>query len=348
MSSVRSKAARKPCSWKMSKPRIALAAFYCALISVTHTASTFAATAEVIDKIAAVVGTEIILLSEVMEQATPMLKEMEQARREGGGSLLADRMSSQIKEVLDSMIDDVILEREAREMKVTVTQDEIDRAVENMARENGLDMATFKQAVEQQGMDYLAYRGTLRSQLLKYKVLNLRVRSRVKITDAEARQHYNDQVRSIRATGTYEGAHILIRAPIGVSAQEGAKAKERAEAILDRLERGEIFAEIAKAESEDAATAPFGGSLGTRRPGELPPVIERAFFDLEPKEHGGPIRTSAGFHVIRLNEREDLGVLPFAEVKEKIIQGLQEKEMQRQADIWIKEMRSRVFIDVRM
>jgi peptidyl-prolyl cis-trans isomerase SurA len=319
---------------------------FTAAIAVTPTVQ--AKTEEVVDKIAAVVGDQIILFSEVMEQAAPMIRELEQAGQGAGAELLESKMQRQIKEILDGMIDDAILEREAREMKITVTQDEIDRAVENMARENNIDMPTFKQAVEAQGMDYLTYRSRLRSQLMKFKILNLRVRSRVKISDAEARQHYNDQVRGIRATGTYEGAHILIRAPLRASAKEAAEAKRRAEDILARLEKGADFAEMAKAESEDAATAPGGGSLGARRPGSIPRALERAFFDLEVGEIGGPIRTPVGFHIIRLNAREDLGVMPFKEAREKIVQSLQEEEMQRQADIWLKELRSRIFIDVRM
>jgi peptidyl-prolyl cis-trans isomerase SurA len=326
-----------------------LGLFSIALLSLLSAAPVFAKTDDpVVDKIAAVVGDQIILLSEVMEQAAPMIRELEQAGQGAGAELLESKMQRQIKEILDGMIDDAIFEREAREMKITVTQDEIDRAVENMARENNIDMPTFKQAIEAQGMDYLTYRSRLRSQLMKFKILNLRVRSRVKISDTEARQHYNDQVRDIRATGTYEGAHILIRAPLRASAKEAADAKRRAEDILARLEKGADFAEMAKAESEDAATAPGGGSLGARRPGSIPRVLERAFFDLEVGEIGGPIRTPAGFHIIRLNEREDLGVMPFKEAREKIVQSLQEEEMQRQSDIWLKELRSRIFIDVRM
>ncbi len=303
---------------------------------------------QTVDKIAAVVGDQIILLSEVMEQAKPIIEQLEQAGNAQGPDLMKGRLEAQIKEILNGMIDDAIFEKEAREMDVAVSQDELDQAVENMARENGLDLPAFKQAIKSQGMDYLSYRNKLRTQLMKFKVLNMRVRSRVKISEAEARQHYNDQVRWIRATGNYEGAHILFRAPPGASAQIAAKAKKRAEAVIERLKKGEDFAAIAKAESEDGATAPYGGSLGEHRPGVIPAVLERSFVDLEVGEFAGPIRTPAGFHVIRLNARDSLGVMPFAQVKDRIIQQLQEQEMQRQSNIWLKELRSKIYIDIRM
>jgi peptidyl-prolyl cis-trans isomerase SurA len=305
---------------------------------------------KLVDKIAAVVGTQIILFSEVLEQAAPALQEIEKMSQgaQGVSGLLGGRKDTAIKETLNRMIDDEIFLIEAREMELAVTQEELDVAVANVARENNLDVPALKNAIKEQGMDFLTYRNQLRRQLTRFKVLNLRVRSRIKITDAEARQHYNDQVRDIRATGTYEGAHILVRATGDQPAAEVAKAKRRAEAILERLEKGEAFAEVARKESEDSATAPHGGSLGMRTPGTIPAVLEKAFFDLEPGEVAGPIRTPAGFHLIKLNAREALGVMPFKEVKDKIVMALQEEEMERQAAIWIKEQRARIFIDVRM
>lgn len=303
---------------------------------------------KVVDKIAAIIGDQIILLSDVMKNASMALQEIEKNRQSLGGDLMEGKAEERIKETLDTMIDDEIFKQEAREMALSVTTEELDAAIENMARENNIDVPTLKQALKAQGMEYLTYRNQIRKQLTRYKVLNLRVRSRIKISDAEARQHYNDQVRDIRSTGTYEGAHILIRVPTTVSASQAAIARKKAESILKRLNSGESFESLAKQLSDDTATAPFGGSLGQRRKGDIPASLERAFFDLEEGETTGPVRTSAGFHLLKLNKREALGVMPFSEVKNRIIQDLQEEEMQRQAGIWLKERRSRMFIDIRI
>ncbi len=317
----------------------------------TMIAPSFLATAEEaqeLDKIAAVVGDNIILLSEIMEQAAPALVELAKASQ-GGAGMLADRRREKIiKDTLEQMIDDALVEHEAREMKLSVSGDELERAIANMARENGVDVETFREAIQAQGLDIMVYRNKLRRQILKYKVLNLRVRTRVKISDAEARQYYNGQVRDVRATGSFEGAHILIRIDAHARAADAAKARKRAEEILARIEAGEAFDAVAKETSEDEATAPFGGSLGTRRSNEIPSVISRAFLDLEAGETAGPIRTAAGFHIVRLNKREALGVQSFAEVKDRIIAQLAQEEMARQEKIWLKELRLRTFIDVRL
>ena len=304
---------------------------------------------QIVDKIAAIVGDQIILLSDVMEEAQAAIKELQQTSEKiGGNALVEGRVDVKIKEALNRIIDDEIYKQEAKEMAIAVTTEELDAAIENMARENGIDVPTLKQAIKAQGMEYLTYRNQLRKQLTRYKVLNLRVRSRIKISDTEARQHYNDQVRDIRATGSFEGAHILIRVPARASAAIAADARARAEAILTRIRNGESFEELAKEVSEDHVTAVYGGSLGERNKGEIPSILERAFFDMEIGEVTGPVRTPAGFHIIKLRNREALGVMPFAKVKDKIIQDLQEEEMERQAGIWLKEQRARMFIDIRI
>ena len=304
---------------------------------------------EAVDKIAAVVGDQIILLSEVVSEAKGEMAQLQREAEEGAGAFVEGKIQTLIKTTLNNMIDDEVYEAEAKEMELTVTQEELEQTIANMARENNIDVPTLKKAIQAQGMDFMAYRSQMRKQLLRFKVLNLKVRSRIKITEAEARQHYNDQVRSIRAAGSYEGAHLLIRVPAGASAADAAEARKKIEAIRKEIDEGQkTFAEAAIAYSEDSVTAQYGGSLGRRNPGEIPGALERSFVDMEVGEVVGPIRTSSGFHLLRLNARDSLDVMPFAKVKDKIIVDLQEEEMKRQASIWLKERRARMFISIRL
>ncbi len=302
---------------------------------------------EVVDRIAAVVGSEIILLSEVLERAIPLFEEMEKASKGPSDLMVEQRRDKVIKEVVQHMIDDELIAGEALEMQLGVTAAEIDAAMENMAAQNGIDIKALTKAIKAQGMSVLAYRGQLRKQILRYKVLNLRIRGRIKITEAEARQFYNDQVRDVRANGKFEGAHILVRLGAGASAADAKEANSRAQAIMDRITAGEDFAEVARTESEDNVTAQRGGSLGELEPGFIPGILDRAFLDLEVDEIAGPIRTAAGFHIIKLISRENQ-VQPFSEVKDRILSHLGQQEMARQEKIWLNELRLRTVIDVRL
>jgi peptidyl-prolyl cis-trans isomerase SurA len=304
--------------------------------------------AQKVDGIAAVVGDDIILLSEVYTRSQPAFVQISRAAAQQGGGDISAQKAALIKQTLETMIDETLITQQAKEMNITVTSDEVDMAIENMARENNMDMATFEKALEAQGMQIDKYRKDMRRDILKYKVLNLRVRGRIKIGDKEARQFFNIQVRDVRKSGYFIGAHILIRVPAGAKPVEVAKLRARALDIKAKIESGQSFAELAKKYSEDEVTAPYGGSLGKRSPGDIPRVLDQIFLDMEQGEIAGPVRTNAGFHILKMVKREDLGVKPFAEVKSKILNQLMQEEMIRQQKIWLKELRQKVFIDVRL
>lgn len=304
--------------------------------------------AEVVDKIAAVVGDEIILFSEVMDLARPAFAELQQASRGGGGVMTEGKKKEVVEQTLDQLINLELIKHQAAQMEISVTTEEVDRVIQNLASEHGVDVDTIKESAVAQGIDWVTFRNMKRNELLRYKVLSLRVRTRINISEAEARQFYNEQVRDVRATGTFEGAHILIRVPKDASPRETSKARERAEAVKKEVEAGLDFAEAARRRSEDAGTAPKGGSLGELEHGAIPAALDRAFMDMEVGEVVGPIRSSIGYHILRLNARESLGVQPFSEVKDRIMSQLTQREMMRQEQIWIKELRLKTFIDVRL
>jgi peptidyl-prolyl cis-trans isomerase SurA len=336
-----------------ARPRNRLAALAVAAAAAAICGSfALAAPAEpkavLVDGIAAVVGSEIILVSDVVERSRGVFAEIEaQSRQSGRRPPVGEERILVMREVLEAMIDDILIQQQAEELKLSVTADEVEAAIENVAAENGLDRETFERAVAAQGMDMVSYRADMRRNLLRFKVINLKVRGRVKITDVEAREYYNNLVRDVRTAGWFEGAHILVRVPRGARAVEVARLRKRAEEIRDRIAAGESFEAVAKEASDDAATAPRGGSLGVRKPGEIPAVLDRVFVDMEPGEVVGPVRTPAGFHVVKLVAREELGVQPFADVRQRIINQLVQEEMVRQERIWLKELRLRTFIDRR-
>lgn len=296
------------------------------------------------DGIAATVGNEIILLSDVHKRMEITLQQMT------ANPAMTKAPSPKVVEAraLNDIIDDLLVEQQAKEMQIETNEQEVNSAIANMAAQNNMDMETFRSALEAQGTSLEQYKVTMRSDLLKFKVMNMRIRSRVNITDAKARDFYNSQVRDVRRTAEFEGAHILLRIPKGARAIEVAKLREKAVALTTKIKKGASFQKIAIAQSEDAVTAKWGGRLGKRMPGQIPSALDSVFLDMEPGEITGPIKTSAGFHILKLLEREDLGVKPFSEVKTVIVGQLTQKEMERQQTLWLKELRKKTFINIRI
>ena len=294
------------------------------------------------DGIAAIVGDDIILLSEVHARMDITAQQMQISPT----AQEAPKPEAVAEQALSDIIDDRLVAQQAKEMQVTVTDQEVESAIANMAQQNNMDLETFRSALEAQGTSLEQYTKTMRSDLLKYKVMNMRVRARVNISEEKARDFYNTQVRDVRRSAKFEGAHILIRVPQDARAIDVARLREKAVEILKRIQGGASFEEVAMEESEDAVTAPLGGHLGERMPGDIPSVLDSVFLDMEPGEVTGPVKSPAGFHILKLVSREETGVKPFAEVKNLIISQLTQKEMERQQTLWLKELRKKTFIKI--
>jgi peptidyl-prolyl cis-trans isomerase SurA len=296
------------------------------------------------DGIAAIVGDEIILLSEVHRRLEITAQQMQMSPGQQQGPPLKEVE----KQALSDIIDERLVAIEAREMQIAVTDQEVDSAIQNMAAQNNMDLETFRSAVEAQGTSFAQYRVSMRGDLLKYKVMNVRVRGRVNISDEKAREFYNAQVRDVRRSAEFEGAHILVRVPADARAIDVARLRKKAVALLKRIRDGEDFEQVAREASDDKVTAPFGGHLGHRMPGEIPNALDSVFLDMEPGEISGPVKSAAGFHILKLVSREETGVKPFSEVKNLIVGQLTQKEMDRQQALWLQELRKKTFIKERI
>jgi peptidyl-prolyl cis-trans isomerase D len=139
----------------------------------------------------------------------------------------------------------------------------------------------------------------------------------VEPTEEELRRAYEAEAARYVTPERRRISHILIEAPDGTEAAEEARAE--AEALLARLRDGADFAALAKAHSDDAATASKGGDLGEIQRGVLPEELEQAVFALEqPGALAGPVRTSYGYHLVKLIERTPEQRRAFDEVKDEL------------------------------
>jgi peptidyl-prolyl cis-trans isomerase D len=142
----------------------------------------------------------------------------------------------------------------------------------------------------------------------------------VTVTDRELEIYYQDHREEFRQEEEACASHILVKVRAG-DAGEGhpeAEAQAIAQGLLDQVKGGEDFAALAKAKSEDPGSAPNGGDLGCFPPGRMVPEFDDAVFALQPGQVSDLVKTSFGYHIIRLASRRESTVLPLAQVKERI------------------------------
>lgn len=142
--------------------------------------------------------------------------------------------------------------------------------------------------------------------------------SKIEVSEDDKKLYYKTYRESFMTPEMVKAAHILIRLGKNASEDEKKRAREKAEDILERLKKGEDFADLAAEFSEDAASRDRGGDLGLFPRGTMAPDFEEVVFSLKPGETSGIVETHLGFHIIKLEERKAPALRSYKEVEEKI------------------------------
>lgn len=302
-----------------------------------------AAHARVVEKIAALVGDDLILLSEVEDRAAPLMADIAAI---ANPSEREARTNTIRREVLDRLVDDQLLAQQATELKLTVSNDEIDRAIEQIKRDYGLNDTQLKDELRKQGLSMPTYRQNTKREILKYRVLNIAVGSKINVGDSEVQSYFDRHMKS--ANIQVRASHIFIAIPEDADNATVLEREKLAKALLARAQGGEDFGKLAREYSEDAGTRVEGGDLGFIGRDILPKPMEELVFSMRLGDIRGPVRADRGFHVIKLVDKRAKDAKPFAEVQDDIRIRLRQREMERQTKIYLSDLRKKVLVDIRL
>ena len=299
--------------------------------------------ARVVERIAAIVGSDVILASEVEEKAAPLLAEV---TRITDPAKRGARASALRREVLDRLIDDELIGEQAVELRLTVTPEQVDASIAEIKRQNNIDDEQLKDALRAQGMSMASYRADLKKQLLRFRVINIAVGSKVTISDEDVRAYYDRHYKSGGANVQVRASHIFLGIPEGADAGTVQEKQALGRKLADRAAT-EDFAKLAREYSDDGATRAEGGDLGFFGKDMLPKPIEDLVFTMKVGDVRGPVRADRGFHVIKLVDRKVIEAKPLAEVEDDIRIQLRQKEMDKQTKTYLADLRKRSLVDIR-
>ncbi len=278
-----------------------LAPLVLALAALTASAQT--STLQPGDFIAAVVNQDVVAASEVVQRTERLRAE---ARQRGEAM---PETSGLRKQALEALIEDRVLVTYARENGPRVDEAELDRVVANVAAQNKLTMDQLRERLKLDGTDYKSFRENLRDQMMTERVREREVQGRIKVTDAEIDAYLDKKRAALAQGGQINLAQVLVTVPEGASDAVVAERRARAENALARVKAGEDFAIVAREMSEDGNKA-RGGEIGMRPVNRLPDVFVDAVKGLESGQVAPALlRTGAGFHVLKLVERQGAAAL---------------------------------------
>ena len=250
------------------------------------------------DYILAIVNQELVTAVEVQLRVRRLLDEASRS----GQRVPAEEVLRQ--QVLDALIEERAILTHAREGGGKVDDPELDRAVQAVAAQNQLSVEQLRERLKDEGLDYARYRANLRDQILVERTREREVGQRIRVTDAEIDRYIEQARQQASLEAGLNIAQILVTVPEGASAEVVAARRARAEAALARVRAGEAFEAVARELSEDGNRA-RGGEIGMRPASRLPDLFVEATKPLKAGElTPAPVRSGAGFHVLKVLARE--------------------------------------------
>jgi peptidyl-prolyl cis-trans isomerase C len=262
----------------------------------------------------------------------------------GLGQQAQERYRERIKQsVVQRFVDKNVLLEAARENDLAVDESEVEEVMDNI--KSGLpEGLTFEDALAQGGMTPTQLQARIEEDLMVEKLVENRLDDVSEVTEADAREFYDENKAQFEAPETVEARHILVK--VDPEAGEDAKAEKKAQAELYREEllEGADFAELAKEKSE-GPSAQKGGELGVLRRGQTVPEFEEAAFSQEIGKVGPVVETKFGYHIIEVLEKTEAGTTPFEDVKEDIISYLTRQSEQEAIGSYIDKLKGEVEID---
>jgi peptidyl-prolyl cis-trans isomerase SurA len=299
---------------------------------------------EVVDRIVALVNGEIITLSELEQMGKPFYDQVRQTSTAGERE---EKMKKARIEVLDRLIDSRLLEEEMKKRKIEVPERDVDAAIQDVLKSSNLTENDMKKALAREGMTYSTYRQRVRDELGKMRLVSREIKSKIVIEDVVLRDYYQKNLEKFTDPLEVKIQQIFFPVPEHASQEETAAVEREARPILERARKGEDFAELARKFSK-GPEAGEGGLLGYFKHRELMPELEEAGFKLRSGEISDLVRSPAGFHILRVLERKGGEPRPFAEVQFKIREELSEAEAQKKFEQWMKELKSKAYIEIRL
>ncbi|MFG6414104.1 peptidylprolyl isomerase [Roseateles sp. DC23W] len=250
------------------------------------------------DYIAAVVNQDVVAASEVVQRTERLRQEARQR-----GEAMPETAGLR-KQALEALIEERVQITHARENGSRVDEAELDRVVANVAAQNKLTMAQLRERLKQDGTDYKSFRENLRDQMMTERVREREVQGRIKVTDTEIDAWLDKRRAALEQSGQINLAQVLVPVPDGAAESLVAERRAKAEAALARVLAGEDFAKVAREVSEDGNKA-RGGEIGLRPADRLPDVFVNAVKNLKTGQVAPTLlRTGAGFHVLKVIERQ--------------------------------------------
>jgi peptidyl-prolyl cis-trans isomerase SurA len=253
-----------------------------------------------LDRVVAVVDDDVVLQSELNQRMATVYSQI----KKSGTQAPTEEILK--KQVLERLIKERLQLNIGYKAGVRISDQEVDQTVARLAANNNLSMEEYVSQIHASGGTMTTVRQEITNELIIMRVQQGRVMRGIRISEQELDNFLNSEEGKLMTSPDVKLGHILLSVSSNSSAEDATKVSDQLNGIIQQIAEGADFRQLAIANSDDQS-ALEGGDLGWRKMAQLPSLFTEAIQDLQPSEISKPIRSGAGFHLLKLYDRRGGG-----------------------------------------
>ena len=318
----------------------------CILILLSIMLLCLPVSAEVVDRIVAVVNDEIITLHELNESFEPYRQNIENSYKGKD----KDALIKQTKEVFfQRLIDNILIEQEAKKVGIsgTVKEEDVMGVLQDMLVKQNITMQDFLKNLAAEGKTIEGAKKEIKSQMVRMRLLRREVKDKIIVSDNEIGEYYNNHRQEYEGKESVRMKQLLLPLPAGADNAAKIKLKNEALRLRELIIKGESFDLLAAKYAQGPAVAQ-GGDLGFIERGTIIPEVEAAAFSLPVDQVSEVIESSLGFHIIKVVDKRGAGLKPIAAVREEIKVKIEDEKLDKKYEEWLSSIRAKAHIEIKL
>ncbi|MRR55785.1 MAG: peptidylprolyl isomerase [Deltaproteobacteria bacterium] len=277
---------------------------------------------------------------EELDRATKFMLAQSQNKKQ----LTAEEKKKADAAVLEQLISAELLYQAGKKLKIADVDGRV-AAQMKLGKSKFPSTAAYDKALKESGLTEKELEEFARKEIYINNLIEQEIASKVTVSDEDVKKFYDENPDKFKQSESVQASHILIGVDPKLTAEEKAKAKEKAAGLLKRAKAGEDFAALAK-DNSTCPSAPQGGSLGYFGKGQMVPEFEKAAFALKPGEISEIVETKFGYHIIKVTDKKAAGTVSFNDAKNDITNYLKIQKIQQNISTYIDKLRKEAKVEI--
>ena len=297
--------------------------------------------AEVVERIVAKVNGQIITKTQLDKEYQMLIERLGPAPTPEE----EQRRRTELRlEVLDSMIDTMLILQIAEERGLQVPPRYFQEWKDNIKKEMNLETEEdFLRAIEIQGLTEADLQANFERNLLTQEIRRMEVENKINIAQPEIEKYYREHIADYTEPSKVRIREVVVKFEAGGEAE----AEQKARRLLQDIQQGADFAEVARRHS-DASSKEAGGDLGFFEQRELAEPLAVVAFEMAPGDISDLIRMDASFRIIRVEEKTEENTMTLDSVYNDIGNALRDELLQEQTEKFLKSLREQAIVEVKI